>query len=120
MPPKNCQTPSDNFLKFCDNIVQNSRSDRDTGGITQSGGEDSQVGAFKPNYKRQLEGLRKNFEENLYSPEQRIRPTLDTSYPLHNFILGTKLTRKISPTWRYLWFWWYIISFPKEKSVSVK
>ena len=109
MPPKNCQTPSDNFLKFCDNIVQNSRYDQED---TQSGGGDSEAGGFKPNYKRQLEGLRKNFEDNLYSQEQRIQPTLDTSYPLHNFILGTKLSRNISPTWRCLVV--VVISSPKN------
>ena len=89
LPPKNCQTPSDNFMKFCDDVVQNSRSDQETGGINQSSIDNSETEGFKPDYKRQLEGLRKNFEDNLYSQEQRIRPTLDTSYPLHNFILGT-------------------------------
>ena len=94
MPPKNCQTPSDNFLKFCDDIVQSSRSDQDTSGMVQSSADNSQAGAFKPNYKRQLEGFKKNFEDNLYSQE-RIRPSLDTSYPLHNFILGKNLSRKL-------------------------
>ena len=89
LPPKNCQTPSDNFLKFCDKIVQSSRPDQDA---TE---DNSQAGGFKPDYKRQLEGLRKNFEDNLYSQE-RVRPSLDTSYPLHNFILGKELSRKLS------------------------
>ena len=100
LPPKSCQTPSDNFMNFCDKIVQNSRSEQDRSNVAQSD-DNSQSGGFKPNYKRQLEGLRKNFEENLYSQE-RIRPTLDTSYPLHNFILGFELSRKISSTGRPL------------------
>ena len=68
-------------MQFCDNVVHNSRLDTEA-----SGG-----------YKRQLEGFKKNFEENLYSREI-IRPTLDTSHPLHNFILGN-VTRNIWSVW---------------------
>ena len=83
-------------MKFCDDILQSTSSDQDTSAMAQSStsADNSQAGAFKPNYKRQLEGFKKNFEENLYSQE-RIRPSLDTSYPLHNFILGRNLAWKL-------------------------
>ena len=96
LPPKNSKTPSEGLMQFCDNVVQNSRRDTEESSESVSQ-EASASGGVKPLYKRQLEGFKKNFEENLYSKEI-IRPTLDTSHPLHNFILGN-VTRNIWSVW---------------------
>ena len=61
LPPKNSQTPSQSFMLFCDEIVQNSK--QDTSPLTEeSTGED-----YKPLYKRQLEDLKQKHHDNAYS-----------------------------------------------------
>ena len=79
LPPKKPsqpQVPSENFMSFCDNIMQQSKSESDD---TSS--------RYKPEYQRQFDQHRQH-DENQYSlPQHGVEPCLDRSYPLHNYIV---------------------------------
>merc|ERR1719348_2276125 len=64
-------------MNFCDKIVKDSKPEHD----------DEQSQGFKPNYKLQFEQHRKDYEDSISSPHLQLQ--LDTSFPLHNFIVVT-------------------------------
>jgi len=70
------QSPSKNFMNFCDNVIKNSKKDE-----TEH--------EYKPEYQRQLDQHRQDHEQSLNSNQQQVNMKLDTSYPLHNFIVVT-------------------------------
>ena len=64
-------------MNFCDKIVEDTKPENN----------ESQPLGFKPNYKLQFEQHRREYEDSISSPNIWLQ--LDTSYPLHNFIVVT-------------------------------
>ena len=80
IPPKKQsqpQVPSENFMSFCDNIMQQSKS---------NGGDEASSG-YKPEYQRQFDQHRQDDENQYNLPQHNVEPILDRSYPLHNYIV---------------------------------